>query len=406
MSDAEGPLAYLTQLRGEANKSTARIHHRRSEAEAKAFIDEWVGKQFSPQFAADPAMRPIIAMIERLVTWAATNSREMHRVLDEHLTWMQQKIERTAEARCKGLDPGFDRPVIGYLQTGQVNAMCLRVPDGSGHLVVYEDQLLRFIGLLSDLIAFALPVLGNAGTEAAQLHLSRAAVTERIEVEPAVVNRFLEIIAAYAIYGDLTSRVSQQHLPQGYKLTSFMIKNALHYFVIGHEYAHALLGHLRDTEPRKGMLPIDEDARVLPWSWEQELAADELGMVLAIITGMEQDHMHPAYCYMGVELFFLALDVMDRSVALLETGAEGTRQLGSHPPGHLRIQRLREYLPQMFQQSPEHVEALRQTLGVADEQQEVIRLLWEHVRPVLIEQHRDGQRPAGRWRTIPIESER
>ncbi|MEV0726591.1 hypothetical protein AB0I37_27915 [Micromonospora purpureochromogenes] len=402
MSHTEGPLAYLTKLRGEANKSTARIHHRRSEAEVKAFIDEWMGKQLSPQLAADPAMR---AMLEQLGTRAAANSREMHRVLDESLAGMQQKIERTVEARCKDLDPGFDRPVIGYLQTGQVNAMCLRVPDGSGHLVVYEDQMLHFRSLLSHLIAFALPVVGNAGTEAAQLHLSRAAVTERIEAEPAVVNRFLEIIAAYAIHGDLASGVSLQHLPQGYVLVSGMISNALDYFVLGHEYAHALLGHLWDTEPRKGMLPIDEEAQVLPWSWEQELAADELGMVLAVITGMEQDLMHPVYCYMGIELFFLATDIMDRAVALLETGAEGTRQLGSHPPGHLRIQRLREHLPQMFEQSPEHVEALRQTLGVADEQREVIRLLWERARPVLLEQHRDGQRPADRWRTIPNESE-
>ena len=49
--------------------------------------------------------------------------------------------------------------------------------------------------------------------------------------------------------------------------------------------------------------------------------------------------------FSGIGLFFDALDVMDRAVALLETGDETARQLGSHPPSGRRKQLLCDFLP-------------------------------------------------------------
>jgi hypothetical protein len=108
--------------------------------------------------------------------------------------------------------------------------------------------------------------------------------------------------------------------------------------------------------------------------------------------------------FLGIGLFFDALDVMDRAVALLETGDENARQLGSHPPSDLRKQRLRDFLPQLGGGNPANAERVRATLVLEEVQGEIIRLLWERTRPILLDLRRRGVSAARTWRTIPKET--
>lgn len=105
---------------------------------------------------------------------------------------------------------------------------------------------------------------------------------------------------------------------------------------------------------------------------------------------------------MGIGLFFDALDVMDRAVALLQTGDENARQLGSHPPSDLRKQRLRNSLPQVC--DPASAKSVQDALFVAEIQGEIIHLLWERTRPILQDLRRRGVSAAHTWRTIPKET--
>jgi len=125
-------------------------------------------------------------------------------------------------------------------------------------------------------------------------------------------------------------------------------------------------------------------------------------MCLSINACIEHNSMDIFGGFLGIVLFFDALDVMDRAVALLETGDENARQLGSHPPSDLRKQRLRDLLPQLGGK-PANAKRVETALALAEVQGEIIRLLWERTRPILLERHRRGESADPRWRTIPKE---
>jgi hypothetical protein len=139
----------------------------------------------------------------------------------------------------------------------------------------------------------------------------------------------------------------------------------------------------------------------LVYSWQQELDADFHGMLLSLYT-IEPEFK---FAFLGSGLFFDAMDVMDRAVALLQTGDENARQLGSHPPAYRRKQNLRGCLSMLAEAFPAHAAGpMRAALELEEVQGEIIRLLWERARPILLTLHRAGTRPARKWRTIPKET--
>lgn len=88
----------------------------------------------------------------------ARNVQNLYGALSEQLAKMQDNIEKNAAARIKGLDLGPRRPLIGYLETGQLNAVSMRVPGSSGaYLVLFEDQIGLFASKLSQAVAWAFP---------------------------------------------------------------------------------------------------------------------------------------------------------------------------------------------------------------------------------------------------------
>lgn len=117
--------------------------------------------------------------------------------------------------------------------------------------------------------------------------MSVSDVTERIEADPEVADRFAKIIVNYAVTGNL-DEAGRHLMPPGYSDLAMMLSKSLEYFVLGHEYAHILIGHLDTTAVRKGVLPAT-DADALAYSWQQELDADLLGMTLSIGTYIEHE---------------------------------------------------------------------------------------------------------------------
>ncbi|MFF4568336.1 hypothetical protein [Streptomyces sp. NPDC001410] len=349
---------------------------------------------FNAEQGNDPRVR---ALVEQE---AARNLRNRDDVFDEMFAGMQDHIERTAKDRIRGdgLDFAAMRPLISHLRTGQLNAVSLRVPGHHGaHLVLVEDQMPLFASKLSKAVAWALPY-GPAATEGLiDIQWNLAAAVERIETVPEVVERFTDIVVAYAVSGRIGD-AGHHLLPPGPFNLAGMLRDGLEYFVIGHEYAHIVSGHLNSAVRRKGVLPVEE-AEVLVHSWGQEFDADLIGMVLSLNAGIEHDNRDLWVGFLGISLFFDALNVMDRAVALLQTGDERTRQLGSHPPSDLRKQRLRAVLPQMAD-----ADRVRMTLELADIQGQIIRELWARTRPALRELHRRGVPTARTWRTIPKET--
>lgn len=318
----------------------------------------------------------------------------------------QDKIEKAAAALVTGVDLKARRPFIGHLQTGQLNAVSMRVPGRSGaHLVLFEDQMTLFAWWISAVAALSVPRRPPDVYGTVTLGITAREVTKQIKAHPEIVKYFADIVTTYAVTGRLDSLMFPWlHQQATYSLFEMLI-SSINYFVLGHENAHILRGHLDTTAARKGVLPVP-DAEALVYSWQQELDADWHGMTLALYARHQFDGYGPGIGFFGIGLYFDALDLMDRAVALLQTGDENARQLGSHPPSGLRKQRLRDFLPHLLaDQDPATANDMRKAIAVADEvQPEIIRLLWKRTRPILQELRRRGVPAASTWRTIPRET--
>jgi hypothetical protein len=263
--------------------------------------------------------------------------------------------------------------------------------------------MLLFALHFSNALVWAFPTGPGDTEDKFQFEISKRSISDRIESVPEIAGRFVDIVVAYAVTGRLGHDHLFHLLPPGYNNFATQLCNALEDFVLAHEYGHILDGHLDTTPGRKGVLPVPE-AEVLAYSWIQEYVADLRGMAWSINTGVEHYNAEVFVTFMAISLFFDASDVMDRAVALLQTGDENACQLGSHPPSRLRKENLRTYLPKMAAGNAKLAEKLRTALQLAEIQEEVIRLLWERTRPILLDLHQRGVPAAPTWRTIPRET--
>lgn len=366
------------------------------EAAYQERVNRFLRHSLIPEQGQDPQFRKLATQtVDRAV-------RSVDNTISEVFSELQDNIEKTAAARIEGLDLGSRRPLIGHLRTGQLNAVSMLVPGRSGaYLVLIEDQMPLFAWRLSKAVAWAIPPQGPADAKGTITYgFSLRDVTERVEADPEVAARFAEIVVSYAVKG--TVDLHEHLVPPGYFNLAGLLCTSLEYFVPGHEYAHILLGHLDTGPTRKGVLPAAE-AEARAYSWQEELDADWLGSILSINANIEHEHVDMDFGFWGIGLFFDALDVMDRAVALLQTGDENARQIGSHPPSELRKQRLRDFLPEM--DGPANAGRAQKALILADVQTEIIRMLWERTRPILLDLRRSGVPAAHTWRTIPKETD-
>ncbi|SNY64001.1 hypothetical protein [Paractinoplanes atraurantiacus] len=291
-------------------------------------------------------------------------------------------IEGTIVAQNPGVDLSPLRPLVGHLQTGQLNAVTMRVPMSDTHLVLVEDQMPLFASKLSKAFAWAVPrEQGSDGMH--HFRISGPDVAARLDGDPSIAERFTEIVLHYAAYGVLND--TKHHLlPNGWFNFASTLRDGLEYFVLGHEYAHVLCNHLGQAESRRGVLPLEE-AEAFAWDWRQELEADALGTVMAL-NAMGSEGVDAPTAFMGISLFFDAMDVFDRAVSLLLSGNEQSYQVGSHPPAAVRKQRLAEH-----------------NSGAAAAVSAVVDALWQRARPQILAMHQRGVRPAPTWRAIPKE---
>ncbi len=397
MSARQEAQRFLDLLRADTYRALGTVPRRADPAVVQELADRFLRESLIPEQALDPQMRTLVEQA------AVHSAHSLDDAFAQLLTKVQDNIEKTAAVRIQGVALGPRRPLIGHLQTGQLNAVSMRVPGTSGaYLVLFHDEMPLFASKLSKAVAWAIPHGPADADGMMDFRISVADVTERIEADPEVAERFADIVVTYAVDGSL-ERAGHHLLPPGYLNLAAMLSNSLEYFVVGHEYAHILLSHLDTTAACKGVLAAAE-AEALAYSWAQEIDADWLGTVLSINAGIAHENRDIDFGFLGISLFFDALDVMDRAVALLQTGDENARQLGSHPPSDLRKQRLRDLLPRLAGDDPAIADRVRRALGLAEVQGEIIRLLWDRTRPQLLDLRRRGVPAARTWRTIPKET--
>ncbi len=280
------------------------------------------------------------------------------------------------------------RPMLGTLPTGQINAKTIRVPGTDEHIILFEWQLFLFALLLSKAVARALPLTpGEPGY--INVSVDPNAIRQRIYSDPSIEARFADVVLAYAVTGK--PGLAEPYFAEPlYGTLTVTLLSCMELFVMGHEYGHIVLEHLTTT-PRN-VRPRLNEAEEISYSWRQEYDADLIGLELMMRVAEGQRKIPANFSYSGADLFFTAIDIMDRAVSVLNGEEETARKLGSHPPNRERRWLLRRMIPRLAGKEAAEM-ILEYALGVQD----AVDVLWELARPRLLELHRQGIRPAPWW---------
>src|SRR6266581_1222682 len=165
----------------------------------------------------------------------------------EHLT-----IDLNEGARMRGLVPAR-WPVIGTLDTGRVNAVTVRVPGTMECVIFLERQLLAFANLFSKAIARALPI--KQVPEGIAFGFGVSDVVAHVRSDWSTAARLGDLLIAYVATG--LPMHAQQYFcePSHVKIASYF-RHSMELFVLGHEYAHVMLGDMADAGTKPGLIAV------------------------------------------------------------------------------------------------------------------------------------------------------
>jgi hypothetical protein len=281
------------------------------------------------------------------------------------------------------------RPVIGTLPTGQVNAMAIRVPGTDEHVIVFESQIFTFCLLFSKAVTLALPFHGLQNDQFS-MSTEMSEILDRINNTPEIVRRFYEVVAAYTVDG-LPSQAPPYIPPEPWGSVAALFRDLMELFIMTHEFSHVLLEHTGRGKRSASLLGGNE-AEVLEWSQQQEVEADALGILL--LMGSPTVELDAAMRFVGVSLFFGAMTVVERAVTLLQFGEERQLISTTHPANRERL-RMASQAAQACRIVSEQDH--RAILQLADAVEGIIETLWERTAPHIIALRERGVRPHRIW---------
>jgi hypothetical protein len=354
---------------------------------ARAVAEGWLNASGSSAPAEET--KELLANLEKIGQdpWhTATPTRFEDPVPYALLVGLADSVESAAADLSIPLPP---RPLLGTLPTGQVNAMTVLVPGTDEHIVVFESELFVFAAKLSKIVAWALPLEGDADDEHLRFSFDEAKVFKNIEQNREILQRFGELLLAYVVNGR-PGAASHYFLPEAYRSLALVIHESMELFVLGHEYGHIIAGHLGKAESRAALLGDDEVDRVA-YSWEQELEADRWGLQL-MIPAMQSEGHDVSTSFWGADLFFSSVDIVRRAIAVLRTGTEESTSLEYHPPPELRC----EFVRQVMTISLPGDEA-EDPIGLGKTVEAVVEHLWTLTRPNFQRLWKRGRRPLAGW---------
>ncbi|GGV22096.1 hypothetical protein GCM10010260_72890 [Streptomyces filipinensis] len=302
--------------------------------------------------------------------------------------WGHRLVHFLADRLELAFEGPFTRPVLGMLATGEINAVTLLAPDSQTHIVVFEDELFNFANLFGKAVALAMPyevrgdgwIAFSPGIDDVRRHVRES--TDAI-------HRFRDVVLAYVLTGRPSAASPYQTEPVVRAMSSILL-DGMELFVLGHEYGHAMAGHVADRTSRRMLGVGDVDVTEVTWKWEQEALADIIGWKLCVGAMGKKFGLELAHA--GVELFFSACEVLDQAVSLLTTGERAPHAgSSSHPPIGIRREVVRE------EARDELGERAAPILDMGTTIHEVVEVLWAQTAPVLLDLHRQGVAPDARW---------
>lgn len=268
-------------------------------------------------------------------------------------------------------------PHFGTVQMGSINAATYSC-DNEEYLIVFEGELMTFCHLLCKIIAKIFPTYDP--NENKSLEYYKEKIVEQINQDQEVVQRFEDLVVAFVTTGRATT--AKQYLldPPYYPFVDHL-RLAMEVFIIGHEYAHILLGHVDANYVRKDLAMTDISSVI--FSWDQEHNADFLGLPLMMEGLNNIGYGYSPISYCGAESFFSIFEVLERAKCLIQSGDEEwywrncseTGQVSDHPSAEMRRNKLRAQMTEIF--GPRSIE----TSQIIEQ---IIKILWERIKSGII----------------------
>ncbi|MFH8591634.1 hypothetical protein [Streptomyces rimosus] len=370
----DGARAYLWELQAQIADAQGRRGRHANQRRVSA-LRELVDK-LPPGEQPDPDTVEALRLQQRWPPCGPEESYHSHYIIHS----LADRIE-------KYLPDPFIRPVLGSLDTGEINAVTLLAPDARTHLVIFESELFTFANLFSKAVAMAMPFEdAGGGRTAFSVHPDK--VRRHLKHSPDAILRFADVVRAYLFEGE-PSRARPYHAPHPIDVQAAILRDGLELFVLGHEYGHVLLDHLAESQsPRRVPGTADGELTEVTWKWKQEHDADTLGWFLC--TKVMTEKYDLAFSHAGTELFFSACEVLERALSLL---VEGRSEAHPASPTHPPIAERRDALRTLLRDERQGESAI--ILGTAI--QDIVDILWEPTAPHLLGLLKRGQQPDPRW---------
>ena len=285
------------------------------------------------------------------------------------------------------------RPIIGTLPSGRVNAMAIALPTGSDFLVVFERCVLVFAGSLCRIAASMFPQNGcdEHGRQQYRVPKNPEEVDNLLSENPSAQKDFEDLLFSYLFNGDVS--FSSYVIPETATIPlKHLWVQSMELFIMGHEYAHIVLGHLSAGLRTRTHVAGQTVEEITP-EWDQEIEADCLGIQL-MLAAMRRNRIQPVLSFQGAELFFDAIEVVERGVALLACGDENRHMFTTHPPSSERRSIVRQLLEPCLGN-----DSAKAGCQIAEILQAIINRLWVRAKPILLSLHDDkGYQLAPIWR--------
>ena len=278
------------------------------------------------------------------------------------------------------------KPTMGSLPLGRVNASAIRIPFTEQYIIVFQENLFTFVSLCAKVVAAAIPSDGSV--EPATFSYALHEIDERISSNQMISTRFTELLTSYLLEGRPHAS-GQYALVEPNRTYSEILIQATELFALGHEHAHAIKGHLTQTmrEASSESAVVDE----IPFSWEQEFEADQVGVMLGIAS-MKHMGYDTAFGYSGADFFCSAMDIVEQAAGIFRPNTLCPFRNPSHPPWAQRRAHIRQLLP-----NAKGSDRAMIPLIVARSIEHILTRLWTTARQTLIASQHAGANLSPIW---------
>jgi hypothetical protein len=239
-------------------------------------------------------------------------------------------------------------------------------------------------------VAASYPITKSDDQSGARLNFHPGGVAKCWDENPEPLDRLADLLTAYLIVGH--PHAARQYFldnPHAYMSSAFL--DGIELFIFGHELGHVIGGHLETPRFASQRVGPTEVERINP-DWQMEFEADRIGCDLAM-RAMRESEVQDSIAFTGIDLFFSAMQLVDRALSVLLHGeVVDAPESPTHPPTIARRDALRA---KMKKQLPE--DELSLVAGFSSSTQVVLDQAWRRIQPQFVELHRSGKAPAAFW---------